>query len=64
MFCEYIPFVDIEYTVKPIAQTILKIDLKIIPDWKFNPKWHNKSEIFWIFFDDQQELLHSETITI
>ena len=31
LFSEYIPFVDIEYTVKPIAQTILKIDLTIIP---------------------------------
>ena len=54
MFAEYIPFVDIQYTVKPIAQTILKIDLNIIPMWKFNPKWHNKSEIFWVLFDDQQ----------
>lgn len=50
--------------MKPIAQTIIKVDLLITPDWKFNPKWHLKSEIFWILFDDEQELLHSETFTI
>jgi hypothetical protein len=50
--------------LKPIAQTIIKIDLWIRPLWKYNPKWHMKSEVFWILFDDEQELLHSETIVI
>lgn len=63
-FCEWIPYVDVDYSIKPIAQTILKIDLNITPNWRFNPKWHMKSEVFWVLFDDQQELLHSETITI
>ena len=63
-FCEYIPYVEVTYTVKPIAQTILKIDVDLTPQWIFNPKWHTKSEIFWIMFDDEQELLHSETISI
>lgn len=42
-FCQYIPFVDIEYSIKPIAQTILKIDVVLIPQWVFNTKWHTKS---------------------
>jgi len=42
-FCSYIPRLDITYTIKPIAQTILKIDLSIRPIFKFNPKWHLKS---------------------
>lgn len=42
-FCEYVPFVTVNYTVKPIAQTILKIDVILTPDWVFNPKWHSKS---------------------
>jgi hypothetical protein len=50
--------------VKPIAQTILKIDLSIIPIFRFSSKWHSKSEIFWILFDNGEELLHSETISI
>jgi hypothetical protein len=36
----------------------------MLPKFVFNSKWHNRSEIFWIFFDDQQELLYSETISI
>lgn len=63
-FCEYMPFLSVEYTIKPIAQTILKIDVTMTPKFEYNPKWHNKSEIFWILFDDSQELLHSETISI
>ena len=58
------PFTDVEYVIKPIAQTILKVDLNIIPRWTHNNKWHSKAEIFWILFDDQQELLHSETVTV
>lgn len=51
-YCTYVPQIDVEYSVKPIAQTILKIDLILTPNWFFNPKWHLKSEIFWILFDD------------
>jgi hypothetical protein len=50
--------------VKPIAQTILKINLSIVPIFRFSSKWHSKSEIFWILFDNGEELLHSETISI
>ena len=42
-FCEYVPTVDFSYTVKPIAQTILKIDVEITPRWKHSSKWHSKS---------------------
>lgn len=63
-FCQYMPFLSVQYTIKPIAQTILKIDVIMTPKFEYNPKWHNKSEIFWILFDDSQELLHSETISI
>lgn len=63
-FCEYIPRVEVNYVLKPIAQTIIKVDLSIRPIWKFNSKWHLKSEVFWVLFDDEQELLHSETFTI
>lgn len=42
-FCEYIPRVEVNYVLKPIAQTIIKVDLSIRPIWKFNSKWHLKS---------------------
>ncbi len=63
-FCKYMPRLEVNYSIKPIAQTILKIDLTLTPIFKFSSKWHSKSEIFWIMFDDGEELLHSETITI
>jgi pre-mRNA-splicing helicase BRR2 len=63
-FSRYLPRLEVTYAVKPIAQTILKIDLSIIPIFRFSNKWHSKSEIFWILFDNGEELLHSETISI
>lgn len=63
-FCRYMPRLEVEYSIKPIAQTILKIDLTLTPIFKFSSKWHSKSEVFWIMFDDGEELLHSETVTI
>lgn len=42
-YCEYIPKVDVEYSLKPIAQTIIKVDVTVTPKWRFNPKWHLKS---------------------
>jgi hypothetical protein len=51
-FCKYVPRLEVTYTIKPIAQTILKIDVSLIPIFKFSNKWHSKSEIFWIMFDD------------
>ncbi len=42
-FCEYLPRLEVNYTIKPIAQTILKIDLSIIPRFRFSNKWHSKS---------------------
>ena len=58
-YCGYLPRLDIQYTIKPIAQTILKVDLDVTPLWNYTPKWHLKSEIFWVFFDDEEEILHS-----
>jgi len=30
-FCKYMPKLKVDYDLKPIAQTILKIDLTIVP---------------------------------
>lgn len=37
------PFLTVNYSIKPIAQTILKIDVMMTPSFTYNPKWHNKS---------------------
>lgn len=52
------------FKIKPIAQTILKIDVEVLPKWRHESKWHLKSEVFWVFFDDEEEILHSESFLI
>lgn len=32
-FVSYIPRVEVEYSVRPIAQTVLKVDIVITPNW-------------------------------
>ncbi|CAK75634.1 unnamed protein product (macronuclear) [Paramecium tetraurelia] len=59
-YLNMIPDFEIEYTVKPISQTILQLIVFITPYFTFSNKWHLKNEPFWIFVDDSEELLHSE----
>ena len=36
------------YTLKPIAQTVLKMDL-----FEYNSRWHSKAEVFWLIVDNE-----------
>jgi hypothetical protein len=61
---EYLPRIEVEHDIKPVAQTILKISLKISPKWTWTPRWHTKAEPFLVSVDDEREILHFESITI
>ncbi len=50
--------------MKPIAQTVLKVDAFITPTWRFSPRWHSKQEIFWILIDNDKETLHCESFLL
>ena len=63
-FVCYIPRVEIEYSVRPIAQTVLKVDVFITPKWSWTNRWHNKSELFNLTVDDENEIMHHESFTI
>jgi|JI6StandDraft_1071083.scaffolds.fasta_scaffold29874_4 hypothetical protein len=63
-WCRMLPKVSVAYKIKPIAQTILKVDVEVLPKWYHDAKWHLKSEVFWVFFDDEEEILHSESFLI
>ncbi len=39
-FCRMIPRFDTEYRVKPVAQTILKVDIELTPQFEYNRRWH------------------------
>lgn len=63
-YCQYLPRFEVEYDIKPIAQTILKLSVRIRPDWLYSSRWHMRSEPFLIYVDNEEELLHHEEFLI
>ena len=58
------PLIDVEYTIRPIAQTILKVDLKVIPDFFYSKQFHLTKENFELIVEYQGEILHHESFGI
>lgn len=51
--CSEFPALELEATLQPITRTILRIRLKIFPDFRWNDRVHGKSsEAFWIWIED------------
>ncbi|CAL7941276.1 unnamed protein product [Xylocopa violacea] len=51
--CEELPALEMESTLQPITRTVLRIHLKIYPQFQWNDKVHGKtSEPFWIWIED------------
>lgn len=51
--CDELPVLDMEYNLQPITRTILRIRLKLIPQFRWNDKVHGKvSQAFWIWIED------------
>ncbi|KMQ96180.1 activating signal cointegrator 1 complex subunit 3 [Lasius niger] len=51
--CDELPALDMEYSLQPITRTILRIRLKLIPQFRWNDKIHGKSsQAFWIWIED------------
>ncbi|XP_020291198.1 activating signal cointegrator 1 complex subunit 3 isoform X2 [Pseudomyrmex gracilis] len=51
--CNELPVLDVEYTLQPITRTVLRIRLKMIPQFQWNDKIHGKnSQAFWIWIED------------
>lgn len=65
--CEELPILDIEYSLQPITRTILRIRLKLIPEFQWNIKVHgSNSESFWIWIEDPDSnfIYHHEFFTL
>jgi activating signal cointegrator complex subunit 3 len=58
------PLVNIEYTARPIAQTILKITVTVIPNFVYSKQFHMPKENFWLIVEDMGEMLHYESLGI
>lgn len=51
--CDELPALDMEYSLQPITRTVLRIRLKLIPQFRWNDKIHGKSsQAFWIWIED------------
>ena len=63
-YINYLPKLEVTWSFKPIASSILKCFLTITPKWNWSSNWHIYNEPFLILIDDELEILHSETIMI
>jgi activating signal cointegrator complex subunit 3 len=55
---------NIDYVIRPIAQTILKVDLTIIPDFYYSKQFHLTKENFEMIVEHNGEILHHEEFGI
>ncbi|XP_078037665.1 activating signal cointegrator 1 complex subunit obelus [Augochlora pura] len=61
--CKELPMLEMEATLQPITRTILRIRLKIYPQFRWNDRVHGKtSEHFWIWIENSEtnDLYHHE----
>ncbi|XP_031846390.1 activating signal cointegrator 1 complex subunit obelus isoform X2 [Nomia melanderi] len=61
--CEELPTLEMEATLQPITRRVLRIRLKIYPQFRWNDRVHGKtSEPFWIWIEDPDNnfLYHHE----
>merc|ERR1711899_219250 len=48
-----LPQLDLEATIQPITRTVLRVRLTVRPNFKWNDRFHGKSqECFWIWVED------------
>ncbi|XP_012272228.1 activating signal cointegrator 1 complex subunit 3 [Orussus abietinus] len=51
--CNEFPTLEMESNLQPITRTVLRIRLRILPQFQWNDKIHGKnSEAFWIWIED------------
>ncbi|KAF8320257.1 Sec63-domain-containing protein [Clavulina sp. PMI_390] len=46
------PKLDLQAHVQPITRTLLRIDLVVTPDFRWDDKIHGSSQMFWIIVED------------
>ncbi|XP_034181076.1 activating signal cointegrator 1 complex subunit obelus [Osmia lignaria lignaria] len=54
--CEEFPALEMESNLQPITRTILRIRLKIIPQFRWNDKVHGQTSVpFWIWIENPED---------
>lgn len=61
-YIHQLPKLDLETHIQPITRQMLKVELTVTPDFKWDEKVHGKSEAFWILVEDvdAENILHHE----
>ncbi|KAA0201441.1 hypothetical protein HAZT_HAZT004460 [Hyalella azteca] len=61
-YIHQLPKLDLETHIQPITRQMLKVELTITPDFKWDPKVHGQSEPFWIIVEDvdAETILYNE----
>lgn len=56
------PRLELRAQVQPITPSMLKIDLTVLPDFRWNEQVHGFSQAFWVLVEDVngEQLLHHE----
>lgn len=61
-----IPRVELSAHVQPVSRGLLRIELIITPDFQFDPKVHDHSQLFHVFVEDVDgdRILHHEPFSL
>lgn len=65
-YLRYIPDVNVDYECMPISRSVLKLIVKITPNFEWNNNIHGVSEPWWLWVEDAHSfnILHYEPFTI
>lgn len=61
-YVNQIPYLDITAKIQPITRMVLKIELTINPNFRWNDRYHGAVEPFWIWVEDgeNEHIYHHE----
>lgn len=60
------PKLTLNTYAQPITASLLRVQLEVIPDWKWNPSIHGNFELFWLLVEDcgGEKILFSDYLRI
>ncbi|KAF0990898.1 hypothetical protein HZS_5841, partial [Henneguya salminicola] len=61
-FIHHFPKLELSTHTQPITRSMLRVELTIMPDFKWDDTIHGNAEAFWVFVTDvdNENILHSE----
>ncbi|ANB14830.1 Slh1p [Sugiyamaella lignohabitans] len=53
--------------IQPITAKVLRVHVELEPDFKWDPKYHGKTQFFWVWIEEDSEkfeILHNEKVIL